>query len=440
MASKQKRRRLIPALAVFAVIAAACGGGGGGGGGGEKSLSGQKVEVAAVWSGTEEANFKQVLDRFSSDTGATVTFTSTGDDIATVLGTRLEGGNPPDVAILPQPGLLADLAGQGALQPIDNVVGSEMSANFAPVWSDLGSVDGTLYGVYFKAANKSTVWYNMNVFNGAGVQPPQTWDEMMSDAKTISDFGVTPYSIGGADGWTLTDWFENIYLRTAGADKYDQLTKHEIKWTDPSVKQALSVFAQVVDDPSLIAGGTSGALGTDFPTSVHNVFADPENPKAAIVYEGDFVGSVIIGDTPSKLGTDANFFNFPSIDGSAPAVVGGGDVAVLMKNSEAGKALIKFLATPDAGEIWAHLGGFTSPNKNVDPSVYPDDITRASAEALTSAEAFRFDMSDLEPAAFGGTPGAGEWKILQDFVSNPSDVAGTQKALESAAAKAFSSS
>jgi len=167
---------------------------------------------------------------------------------------------------------------------------------------------------------------------------------------------------------------------------------------------------------------------------VVDVFASP--PKAALVYEGDFVAGVIGAETQATLGTDADFFDFPSISGSPPSVVAGGDMAVLMTESEAGKAFMKFLTTPEAATIWAKLGGFSSPNKNVDPSVYPDDITRRAATALANAEVVRFDMSDLEPPAFGGTPGKGEWKLLQDFLSNSSDVSGIQTQLQEAAAAA----
>ena len=397
-------------------------------------LSGQTIEVAAVWSGAEQANFQQIIDAFQEQSGVQVTFTSTGDQIATILGTRMQGGSPPDVAILPQPGLMYSLADQGALQPLTDVISMEMDTNYAPVWKDLGTYDGTLYGLVFKAANKSTFWYNMSVFEDAGVTPPTTWEELLAAADTIQRFGVAPFSVAGADGWTLTDWFENVYLRTAGGEKYDQLTTLEIPWTDPSVTTALDALAEIWGNEAMLNGGATGALQTDFPTSVVDVFASP--PKAALVYEGDFVAGVIGAETQATLGTDADFFDFPSISGSPPSVVAGGDMAVLMTESEAGKAFMKFLATPEAATIWAKLGGFSSPNKNVDPSVYPDDITRRAATALANAEVVRFDMSDLEPPAFGGTPGKGEWKLLQDFLSNSSDVSGIQTQLQEAAAAA----
>jgi len=401
-------------------------------------LSGQTMEVAAVWSGAEQDNFQKVIDAFQEQTGVKVTYTSTGDQIATILGTRLQGGSPPDVAVLPQPGLMYSLADQGALQPLTDVIGMEMDANFAPVWKDLGTHEGTQYGLVFKAANKSTFWYNMGVFSDAGVTPPTTWDELLAAADTIQRFGVPPFSVAGADGWTLTDWFENVYLRTAGGEKYDQLTTLEIPWTDPSVTTALEQLAKIWGSDAMLSGGATGALQTDFPTSVVNAFTTP--PKAAMVYEGDFVAGVIGSETQATLGTGADFFDFPSINGSPASVVGGGDMAVLMKDSDAGKAFMKFLATPEAATIWAALGGFSSPNKNVDPSVYPDDITRRAATALATAEVVRFDMSDLEPPAFGGTPGKGEWKLLQDFLSNSSDISGIQKQLQDAAAAAASGS
>jgi alpha-glucoside transport system substrate-binding protein len=399
------------------------------------SLRGQSVEVAGVWTGDEQASFQAVLDAFAAKTGATVHFTSTGDDIATVLGTRIDGKNPPDVAMLPQPGLITELANRGALIDISSLVGKTVDDDYASGWRDFGTVNGKLYAIFFKAANKSTVWYNTHVFDQAGVKVPATWDDFTKDAQTIADSGVPPLSMGGGDGWTLTDWFENVYLRSAGAAKYDQLTKHQIPWTDQSVKDALKMLSDLWSKPALLSGGTQGAVSTAFPQSVTKAFATP--PQGAIVMEGDFVATNIAKDTQAKVGTDAKFFPFPSVKGSDPAVVGGGDAAALMKDTPAGRALVSYLASPEAAEVWVKRGGFTSPNKKVDTSLYPDDVTRQSASALVGAKTFRFDMSDLEPAAFGGTPGQGEWQILQDFLRKPTDVDGTAAALEAAAAKAF---
>jgi ABC-type glycerol-3-phosphate transport system substrate-binding protein len=163
------------------------------------------------------------------------------------------------------------------------------------------------------------------------------------------------------------------------------------------------------------------------------MFTDP--PKAAMTFEGDFVGGNIANETSAAEG-DFGVFTFPAIDGSPPVVVGAGDIGVLFKDSPAGQAFITYLTTPEAAEAWASRGGFLSANKNLDPSVYPDDITRQIATDLAEAETFRFDMSDLAPPAFGGTPGQGEWKILQDFVQG-GDAQATAAQLEQSAARAF---
>lgn len=378
-------------------------------------LSGQSVRVAGVWSGDEQAAFTAVLNEFATLTGATVEFYSTGNDIATVVGTQLEGGSPPDVAMLPQPGLLVEFANRGALVNIEDSVGDLVDEYYAQAWRDLGSVNGDLYGVWFKAANKSLLWYNADILAAAGVEPPTTWDEFVEAAQTVYDYGVTPISVAGGDGWTLTDWFENVYLRSAGADLYDQLTNHEISWTDDSVKEALGYLAEIWRHEWL-ANGLQGTLEAGFPVGTVQPFLD--TPTAAFAYGADFSAGVIAADTNAELGTTARFVAFPSVAGSGPAVVGGGDVAVLFTDNDAAVQLMRFLATPEAAEVWAALGGYTSPNQGVDVSVYPDEVLQQSAAALQEAEVFRFDMSDLQPAAFGGTSGQGMWGLLVEFLQH----------------------
>ncbi|MFE2231652.1 ABC transporter substrate-binding protein [Streptomyces sp. NPDC059442] len=403
------------------------------------SLKGEKIEVAAVWTGPEQENFTKVLDEFEKRTGATVTFVPAQDPIVNFLGTKIAGGSPPDVAMLPQVGAIKQAVAQKWLKPAGPEAKAQLAAHYSKGWQDLGAVDGTQYGVYFKAANKSLVWYNTAAFENAGASEPKTWKDFLATAETISASGVTPVSVGGADGWTLTDWFENIYLSQAGPAKYDQLAKHEIKWTDASVTRALTTLGELFGKPALIAGGANGALQTEFPVSVTQTFTGGDQPKAAMVFEGDFA-AVNIAETDAKIGTDAKVFPFPAVgDGQTP-VVTAGDAAVALKDTKGAQALLTFLASPDAAAIWAGAGGFLSPNKSLDPAAYPNDVQREIAKALIGAgDDFRFDMSDQMPQSFGGTPGKGEWKALQDFLKNPKDVAGTQARLEADAAKAYQS-
>jgi ABC-type glycerol-3-phosphate transport system substrate-binding protein len=392
-----------------------------------------KLSMVGIWTGPEQKSFEAVIAGFNKlYPKVSVNYTSTGNNTPTILGTAIAGGKPPDLAAIGQPALVRQFAERKALKPI-SFAKPVVSKNLGPTGVALGTVNGQLYGLFFKAANKSTVWYNVHAFKNAGVKPPKTWPQLLAVAKTLRASGTPAYSIGGSEGWTLTDLFENIYLRTAGAAKYDQLTDHKIKWTDPSVKEALTLMSKILGDTKNIAGGSSGALQTDFPTSVNNVFTNP--PKAAMVIEGDFVPGV--ATVKAKAIKDYNQFPFPSINGSGPAVVAGGDTVVMFKDSPAAQAFISYLATPEASTIWAKRGGFTSPNKKVPLSAYSDPLTRASAQALVSASTSRFDLSDLEPAAFGATTGQGEWKIFQDFLKSPSNINGTASALESSAAAAF---
>ncbi|MFZ1878826.1 MAG: extracellular solute-binding protein [Gaiellaceae bacterium] len=391
------------------------------------------ITFDGVWSGAEAAAFGDVIKAFNkTNPKVKVNYKSLGDNLPTILATSVAGGRPPDMADIAQPGLIQQFANKGSLKPISYARGA-MAANFAPSWLKLGTFNGKLYGLVFKASNKSTVWYNVHAFKNAGVSAPATFTQLIKNAGTIRSSGVPPFSIGGSDGWTLTDLFENIYLRQAGVAKYNALSAHKIKWTDASVGAALKTMAQIVGNSANMAGGTSGAVQTQFPDSVNNVFQNP--PKAAIVIEGDFVPGVATVKAKAKI--DYGEFPFPSIKGSGPAVEIGGDTIVAFKDNPAIEAFMKFLASPQAAAAWAKHGGFATGNRNMSASVYPDAITRATAGAVAKATNVVFDMSDEQPGSFGATVGQGEWGLFQNFLRNPKDISGIQKKLEASAAAAY---
>ncbi len=430
-----RTRKLVLAAGLAGTAGLVLTGCGGGGGSDTPDIdgdfSGETLEVVAAWSGAEQKNFEAVLDGFEEATGATVNYTSFGDNGPTYIQGQLEGGSPPSIAVTGQPALMQQLASDGDIVPHGDDALAAVNENYSEDWIDLGTVDGDVYGVWFKGANKSTVWYNVDVYDEAGAVEPETWDDFQEQLQLVTDAGYAGISVGADVGWPLTDWFENAYLRVAGGDKYDQLTNHEIPWTDDSVKQTLEALAEIWGSDVVQEGGAQ----RDFPTSVTEVFG--ADPNAGTVYEGDFVAGNIADDGNSTVGENALFYDFPSIDDSAPAVVGGGDVAVAFSDDEATQALMTYLASPEAAEIWVPNGGLTSPNQNVDTSQYPDEVSQQIAEALTSAETFRFDMSDLTPSAFGGTPGQGFWQEMISFYQDPSDVDGTMERLEKAAASAY---
>ena len=400
----------------------------------EAERIGGRVQITAKWSGAEQEAFEKVLAAFTEQTGTRVTYTSGGDEIATVLRTAIEGKKPPQLAILPQPGLLNDLHEQKALKPIDDIVGDAVDESWAPTWRELGSVDDELYGVFIKGSNKSTMFYSVGAFEDAEVEAPEDWEAFKTAASTLSDSGVTPLAIGGEAGWVLTDWFENLYIRIAGLEKYDQLTTHEIPWTDESVIQTLATFGEILSEEDWILDGPTSL---SFEESVDAVFRD--EPRAAMVFEGDFVPTATDIAKAAEPKTDYDVFDFPSVEGSDPVVVGGGDVVVMLEETEQSRVLLEFLASTEAAEVWIEEGGISSPNRDVDPETYTNEVVRQTAQTLAGAETFRFDLSDLVPTELGGDVPGSMWSILQDFAedASPENAEETAQKLEAAAKKAF---
>jgi ABC-type glycerol-3-phosphate transport system substrate-binding protein len=439
-----KRQWLLAAALIVAVaaVAAGCGSKKSGVLGAQKTVVNKGVSGSisfdGIWTASSgQKNFQDVIKGFNKlYPNVKVNYKPVGNNLPTVLATAVAGGHPPDMADIAQPGTIQQFANQGKLKPITYATGV-ISKNFAPAWKQLGTFNGKLYALPFKAANKSVVWYNVPAFKAAGVTPPKTLSQLLRDAQTIKASGTPAYSIGGADGWTLTDMFENIYLRTFGSAKYNALSQHKIKWTDKSVTTALKTMAKIIGDTSNVYGGTSGALQYGFNDSVTNAFGSPSH--AAMVFEADFVGGVISSSTKSKPKTGFNTFTWPSITpgANASAVEIAGDLFVTFRDTPAIRAFVKYLASPEAAKIWAHEGGFGTGNHNVPASVYPDPITRATEAPILTAKQVVFDMSDEQPPAFGATTGQGEWGLFQQFLKNPKDISGIQKKLESAAAKAY---
>ena len=434
---------LLAVLALLAsLVAAGCGGGDEGGagttatepqgttGGGDVSGS---ISIMGIWTGEQQTQFQAVIDGFNEQyPNVEVKYNPVGNNLPTVLSTAVQGGNPPDMAAPAQPGLVQQFADADALVDIE-FARETIAENFGQSGVDLGTYNGKLYGLLFKAENKSLVWYNVQAYQDAGVEPAADWEAFLEGSQTLNASGIPAYTIGASEAWILTDIFENIYLRTAGPEMYDQLSKHEIPWTDQSVKDALTEMARVVGDTKNIVGGTSAALQTDLETSVSNVLSD--SPKAAQILGGDYVPGVV--KTTLKPGTGFDAFVFPAINDSPPSVVASGNLFVRFTDSAATEAFINYLATPEAAQVWAELGGFSSPNQNLDPSVYPDELTRKTAGAIGEAEALRFDLSDLQPGEFGATEGQGLWKLFQDFFQNPDNVDGITQQMEQAASRAF---
>jgi alpha-glucoside transport system substrate-binding protein len=416
------RRWAALAAVLLLTLATATSCGGDDGGGGTKEGTGT-ITIFSLWGGSEQEAFQKVLTQFTKDTGIKTKYESARDFLP-VIRTRLAAGNPPQVAIIPRPGFVAELANDGDLVSLEDLGldADKINENYSDTWTNLATVDDTVYGVVAKANSKSTVWYKPNSFQQNGFTVPKTWNELLNITKQYKAKGKTPWAAGAQgddNSWTLTDWFEQLYVRQAGPDKYSQLFETgEVKFNDPTVKAAIAEMVKVLNDQN-VAGGVDTVLGISFVDSIGRVFG--KNPKAEMLYEGGFVGGIALDQVNPGLkpGTDIDFFPFPQVGSSQEGlVVGGGDVASAFVNNEDVKKLLEYLSTPEAGQIWVSTGAIASPNEAVPESAYPNELVKKEAAQLKDAKVFRFDGSDLLPGTLGQNFGT----LLQNVIKNPGDV------------------
>jgi alpha-glucoside transport system substrate-binding protein len=433
MSRREFMRRSL-ALGLSASVAgalfAACGSG---------ASSSNTVDLLSVWGGEEQASFKAVVAPFTQQTGIKITVESTRD-LPTVLTTRIRGNNPPDIAILPNPGQMQQFAKQGKLVALDSFLDmSKVRNDYASSWIDLGSYNGKLYAIFYKAANKGTVWYNPGQFQSNGYTIPGTWQDMITLSDNIAGSGKHPWSMGvsagAASGWPAADWVAQIYLNQFGPDMYDKWVAHQIPWTDSSIKTAFQMFGQIVTGTNYINGAPQFILATDPQTASFLPFENP--PKAYMYYEGDFVSGFITTQFPNiQPGTGFNYFPFPTINPQyAGAVTVGADVVVAMRNTDAVQKLVKYLETAAAQEIWIKRGGFTSVNKSVDVSTYPNVVAQNVAKMLTAAPITKFGADDLMPSQVE----TAFWQATVKFIGNPSQLDSILSDVENTASQAYTS-
>jgi alpha-glucoside transport system substrate-binding protein len=398
---------------------------------------GGTVSVLAVWGGEELDNFRAMVAPFEQQTGITVAYEGTRD-LNAVLTTRLQGGNPPDLAGLPGPGQLQEFARAGQLIPLNNVLDmASLQQQYDEGFLNLATYNDQLYGIFTKADVKSLVWYNPQAFQAAGYQVPNTWDELRALEDQIIADGAAPWCIGlesgAASGWPGTDWIEDIMLRTAGPDVYDQWWQHQIPWTSDSIRSAFQTWGEIVADPNRVYGGPQTVLTTNFGESPFPMFEDP--PGCYMHRQAGFITTFIQEQYPDlQSGQDYDFFIFPEINAQfeSPLLVAG-DLFGMFNDTPQARALMEYLVTAEAQSIWAGRGGFLSANRQVDPQVYPDDITQQIAEMLAEAPAVRFDASDLMPEAVNNA----FWSGILEFVSNPQQLDTILQNLEATAQGAY---
>ncbi len=385
-------------------------------------LAGEQVTVFGPWLGPDQEAIETVLAYFAEATGADVRYVGS-DSFEQQIMVDAEAGSAPNVAVFPQPGLAADLAARGFLTPIGEEAAAWMADNYAAgqSWVDLGTYkgkDGTeaFYAFPYKADVKSLVWYVPENFEDAGYEVPETLEDLKALSAQIVEDGGTPWCIGlgsgGATGWPATDWVEDMMLRTQSPEVYDQWVTNEIPFDDERVVAAIEEFGEFARNDDWVAGGAGTVASTDFRDSPKGLFSSP--PQCYMHKQASFIPAFFPEGT--EVGQDADFFYFPAYAGKdlGSPVLGAGTLFAITKDSPGSHALIDFLETEIAHEVWMAIPGqgFLTPLTSANAETYSDDTKRALGEILTNATTFRFDGSDLMP---GGVGAGTFWTGMVDY-------------------------
>jgi len=399
-------------------------------------LSGQTVTIAGPWLQPEDGYFRSVLAYFTEATGAEVIYTGS-DSFEQQIVIDAEAGAAPNIAVFPQPGLAADMASRGLLQPLPEGMASWVGDNYGAgeSWVNLGTYkdgDGNdqLFGFFYNVNVKSLVWYVPENFEDAGYEVPESMEDLKALTEQIVADGETPWCIGlgsgAATGWPATDWVEDMMLRTQPADVYDQWVSNEIPFDDERVVAAIEEFGWFARDDDKVAGGADAVASTDFRDSPKGLFSSP--PQCYLHRQASFVPAFFPDGV--EFGADVDFFYFPAYaekDLGNP-VLGGGTLMAITKPSDATTELMKFFQLPLSHEIMMAQTGFLTPHKGVNLDAYLNDTLRGQGEILINATTFRFDGSDLMP---GGVGAGTFWTGMVDYTGGKDAAAVTKEIQES---------
>jgi alpha-glucoside transport system substrate-binding protein len=375
------------------------------------------VFIMGAFRGVEEDAFSAVIAVFEEQNPDIDVVYSGSAEFETLINVRVEAGDPPDIAAIPQPGLVQRFAENGDIIPLWDQAIADVQANYSPAWLDLASFGGTPYAVFHRVNAKGWVWYNKPAFEGAGYEVPTTWDELQAlEDQMVSD-GNTPWSIGiesgAATGWVGTDWLENIMLRTQPVDMYDAWVAAELPFSSPEVTNAWEIMDSIWMNPDYVYGGPAYIATTRFQDAPLELFTSP--PNAWLHMQGSFVTGFFPEDVQANLDEDVGVFSLPPIDESLPKTLEvGGDMYVVFTQNDRPEVrkFIEFLTTAASVEPWATQGGSLFPHKDQDLSWYPTQIEANMAEAILGAEAARFDASD----AMASECNVAFWRGVTDYV------------------------
>src|SRR5690554_1985738 len=391
---------------------------------GEAEQVGASFALFGAPTGTEGDALQGFIDVYNEVTGSSITFRGS-TDFENELRIAVDGGNPPDVAVTPQPASICEFANQGHLVALEDMGFdiAEMEANHSKFWMDLGLCeDGKHYGNPWFPNYKSVVSYHIPTFEENGYEVPETYEDLVALSEQMVADGITPwcfgYGAGGATGWAGTDWIEDIFLRLHGPEAYTQWYKHEIPFNDPMVVEAFELFSQILHGEGFVLGGAENVPSIVVEESPAPMFQEP--PGCVMLKQGSFASNFFPDAPEYEEGEEAEIgvFNFPSINGNTGAMGGGDTIIVFNDTPETIRAIQDWISPDWQCTLASASGGGVSPygghgvpgverlpgNANTDPNCLESESGRTFAEAITQAlgdGSFVFDASDLMPPQIG---------------------------------------
>ena len=423
-------RRLFQGFAVATVamlFASAClseSGGGGGNTGGQSGGGDKQIEIMYGFGGDQSTGFKGAMKQFEESSGITIKYTDASQSFDTLIRPRVQGNNPPDIALFPQPGLMLDFAKQGKLQDLGTMLDIEqLKPQLVPGVLDVGTQEGKVYGFPVNFNVKSLVWYPKKAFQAKGYKVPTTIAELETLTNQIKSDGTTPWCVGiqsaGATGWVATDWLEDFVLRYGGPQKYDQWVKHEIPFTDPVVVQSAQEFEKLALADGNVFGGRKAVVSNDFATAINPEFQDP--PKCFLHKQGNFITQkgFITESVRQNLDQEVGVFQLPGTDASNKPLLVGGDLAGAFSSDDDTKKALEYMSSPQFKFTNIAVSTWLSAFKGFDLNNYPNQTSKEVAKLAYGSTVSRFDGSDTMPGAVG----AGSfWKDMTAWIGGQKDL------------------
>ena len=426
---------------------------------------GSTVTVSSSLTGTEAERFEASVAEFEKCTGIDVAHTGTtelrsqllngsGADLSTNKGASPSSqDNPenlPDLAIVPQPAMVAELVDTGVVHPLPNTVNSNVEAGWDRHWIQVGIHASVPYAAPLMASVKSLVWYSPDAFAKAGYKVPATWAELETLTRKVRadhpDGSVTPWCVGASDGestgWVMTDWLEDAMLSTQGSGAYETWASHRVPVDSSGAVEALDVVDSLVLADGSVAGGrgsvisrTPAQAGADlvkgsclmlhasssfesrFPEGTAITDADGANP-VTVQAPSPTVGATASTDSaqaagettaaatasPTSNGVKISAFVTPAADRGSEAVLVGTDYLVAFTRSDAANAVMAYLTSQNWARTRMAMGGVATAYQGVDPDLAPSDVGKRATRLLQSRQTtVEMDASDSMPVGVGSS-------------------------------------